>query len=174
MMWCCTYLAALLPAVGEPKRAIEQGRRALTILEDSRQGSQGEAVHCAELSRACLAGGDVEGACQAAERGADVGRKIGARFYESRAQLALAAALLARDGFDAVQAARTALDRCGKLLLETGATSWQPFLHEGRAELARVEGDEASRERELREAHRRYTEMGATENAQRLARELGL
>jgi hypothetical protein len=38
----------------------------------------------------------------------------------------------------------------------------------------RVLGKDSARERELREAHRLYTEMGATGHAQRLARELEL
>ena len=57
---------------------------------------------------------------------------------------------------------------------ETGARGYQPFVHEERAELARAQGDETTRERELREAHRLYTEMAATGHAQRLARELDL
>ena len=48
-----------------------------------------------------------------------------------------------------------------------------PFLsEEKRAELARVLGDEALRERELREARRLHTEMGATRHAERVSREL--
>ncbi len=43
-----------------------------------------------------------------------------------------------------------------------------------RAKLARLVGDEAGRERHLREAHRLYTEMGATGHAERVAKELGL
>ena len=49
-----------------------------------------------------------------------------------------------------------------------------PQVHEERAELARLRGDDATRERELREAHRLYTEMGATGHAERLAQKLGL
>ncbi len=41
-----------------------------------------------------------------------------------------------------------------------------------RSERAHARGDAASRERHLREAHRLYTEMGATGHAERLAREL--
>ena len=41
-------------------------------------------------------------------------------------------------------------------------------------ELARLRGDEAARERALRNAHRLYTEMGATGHAERLAKELDL
>ncbi len=41
--------------------------------------------------------------------------------------------------------------------------------------LIKTEGlDEAGRERELREAHRLFTEIGATGHAERLAKELGL
>ncbi len=54
----------------------------------------------------------------------------------------------------------------------SGARSSLPLIGVERAELARLVGDEASRERELREAHRLFTEIGATGHAERLAREL--
>jgi len=41
--------------------------------------------------------------------------------------------------------------------------------HEISAELAHLRGDEATRERELREAHRLFVEMGATGHAERIA-----
>ncbi len=44
-------------------------------------------------------------------------------------------------------------------------------LHE-RAQLAALLGDDACCERELHEAHRLYTEMGATGHAERVGREL--
>jgi hypothetical protein len=43
---------------------------------------------------------------------------------------------------------------------------------ERRARLAALLGSDAAQERRLREAHRFYTEMGATGHAERLAREL--
>jgi hypothetical protein len=46
------------------------------------------------------------------------------------------------------------------------------FLHVERAELARLVGDEAARERELREAHRLFTEIGAPIRAEQVAKEL--
>ncbi|NIV76394.1 MAG: hypothetical protein GWN37_16630 [Gammaproteobacteria bacterium] len=49
-----------------------------------------------------------------------------------------------------------------------------PLLHEARADLAAAEHDSTSRERELREAHRLFLEMGATGRAHRFAQELGL
>ncbi len=42
------------------------------------------------------------------------------------------------------------------------------------AELARLRGDDAARERALRDAHRSFTEIGATGHAERMAKELGL
>ena len=56
----------------------------------------------------------------------------------------------------------------------SGAKSYEPFLHVERAELARLTGDEATRQRELGEAHRQFTEMGATARAEQMAKELGL
>ena len=54
----------------------------------------------------------------------------------------------------------------------SGAKSYEPFLHVERAELARLTGDEASRERALHEAHRLFTEIGAPIRAGEVAREL--
>ncbi len=54
-----------------------------------------------------------------------------------------------------------------------GARSFEPFIHEQRARLKRAAGDEPGARRELREAHRLYTEMGATGHAERVERELG-
>jgi hypothetical protein len=54
----------------------------------------------------------------------------------------------------------------------SGAKSYEPFLHVERAELARLAGDEARRRRELREAHRLFTKMGAPIRAAEVAREL--
>jgi hypothetical protein len=43
----------------------------------------------------------------------------------------------------------------------SGAKSYEPFLHVEHAELARLVGDEVARQRELREAHRLFLEIGA-------------
>ncbi len=51
---------------------------------------------------------------------------------------------------------------------------YRPQVCEQRAELARLRGDEAAGTRELREAHRLFTEIGATGHAERIAKELGL
>ncbi len=66
------------------------------------------------------------------------------------------------------------LDRALELVEETNGRSIEPQLLEERARLARLLEDAAACDRELREAHRLYTEMGATGHAKRLAEELGL
>jgi hypothetical protein len=54
----------------------------------------------------------------------------------------------------------------------SGAKSYEPFLHVERAELARLTGDETNRQRELRDAHRLFIEIGATIRAAAIAKEL--
>ena len=49
---------------------------------------------------------------------------------------------------------------------------YAPAVHVERAALAGLRGDEPERLCHLREAHRLYTEMGATGHAERVAREL--
>jgi hypothetical protein len=55
----------------------------------------------------------------------------------------------------------------------SGATSYEPFPHVERAEQARLGGDDVARERELREAHRLFAEIGAPIRAAEVAKELG-
>jgi class 3 adenylate cyclase len=87
-------------------------------------------------------------------------------------RLEAAEVLLAADGAPAEQTALRELQTASELIEETGAECYRPELHELRAELARALGDEAGRERELRESHRLYSEVGATGHARRLADEL--
>jgi hypothetical protein len=56
----------------------------------------------------------------------------------------------------------------------TGAKSYKPFLRIERAELARLAHDEATRQRELREAHRLFREIGAPIRAAEVTKELAL
>jgi hypothetical protein len=66
----------------------------------------------------------------------------------------------------------TSLAQAEAVISQTGALVFAPQIHEARAEIARLLGDEAEGERQLREAHRLYSEMGATGHADRLTREL--
>ncbi len=77
------------------------------------------------------------------------------------------------DGERARSEVESALDRAAALARHTGAGSFEPFVHEERSRLAAVVGDTSAAKRELAEARRLFTEMGATGHAERLARELG-
>ena len=55
-----------------------------------------------------------------------------------------------------------------------GARFLLPRIDLETAELARLRGDDAARERALRKAHRSFSEIGATGHAERMAKDLGL
>src|SRR5438128_604478 len=80
--------------------------------------------------------------------------------------------LFAWTGEDTAEARVAALERALGAVRETGAKAFEPLVHVERAELASQSGDAEGRERELREAHRLFTAMGAAGHAARLAREL--
>jgi hypothetical protein len=85
------------------------------------------------------------------------------------AHLALARVLLASAGAAARAEIEAALARALELARETGAKAFEPLVHVEFAELARQGGEEEQRERALREAHRLFTDIGATGHAERLA-----
>jgi hypothetical protein len=96
----------------------------------------------------------------------------GTRFYEFSAQLTRIRALRESQGVDATREIETALAEAEAWLEMSGAKSYEPFLHVERAEFARLTGDEPTRERELREAHRLFLEIGAPIRAEQVAKEL--
>jgi hypothetical protein len=98
--------------------------------------------------------------------------KRGAKLDEPHARIVLARVLMQSDGPAARSAIEAELDRAEALIGESGARALAPLVLEERARLARLLGDEPCRERELREAHRLFAEMGATGHAERLAQEL--
>ena len=77
-------------------------------------------------------------------------------------------------GIEAARDVEATLAEADAWLEMSGAKSYQPFLHVERAELARLAGDVASREHELREAHRLFLQIGAPIRAAEVAKELGL
>jgi tetratricopeptide (TPR) repeat protein len=123
------------------------------------------------LAEVYAALGDHERARETATDAVRIARETGQ--FELPPELARARVLRCADGLAAEEAIRAALDRALELIEASGARVYRPEVHEEHAELARLRGDEAARTRELRDAHRLYTEMGATGHAERLARELG-
>jgi len=101
-------------------------------------------------------------------------RVRGSRLWEFSALLTQSRALRELHGAQATKEIEAALTEAAAWLEMSGAKSYEPFVHVERAELARLTGDEASRERELNEAHRLFTEIGAPIRAAAVAKELGL
>jgi hypothetical protein len=75
-------------------------------------------------------------------------------------------------GVEATREIEATLAEAEAWLEMSGAKSYEPFLHVERAELARLSGDEAAYQRELREAHRQFLEIGAPIRAAEVARQL--
>ena len=96
--------------------------------------------------------------------------RLGTLGYELCASVAKSRILLAL-GEDGEEIEAT-LSRASELIAETGGRSYEPQVRELRARLAQARGDATTAGRELREAHRLYTEIGATAHAERLARVL--
>jgi tetratricopeptide (TPR) repeat protein len=126
------------------------------------------------MARAWLGRGDEHRARSAAEEAIAATGRSGARLMETEAQISLAQVLLQSEGASARREVERALSRARALAEEIGYRLAFPRIHIERATLMLALGDEAAHQRELREAHRLFTEMGATGHAERLARELGL
>jgi tetratricopeptide (TPR) repeat protein len=125
-----------------------------------------------DLAQIHLARGDAQAARSAVDEALALARRFDSKMEELPAQLVLARTLVLSASQEDRADIDVVLERVALLIRETAATVFQPDLHEVRAEAARRFGDAASAERELREAHRLYAEMGATGHAERVAREL--
>ena len=155
----------------------EEWNRATDLLEEAaerttRLASQRTMI-LAPLALCLLRGGAPTRALAAAENAVEGPREMGARLAEVDGHLALAQVLIETQGVKARERIDAAIARAAELADETGAVIRVPRIHLARAALAGILGDERGRERELREAHRLYVEMGATGHADRLRPQLG-
>ena len=99
--------------------------------------------------------------------------KHATRVSEIRCRVVQARVQLAAEDPAALADVDVILKAALQLIERIGARGEEPFVRLELAELARRRGDEAAAQCELREAHRLFTEMGATGHAERLAKELG-
>ena len=148
--------------------ALEVAGRLRSIVEETQIGLELESLVLMGFSEAHLGRGDVAAAREAAEKAVGLTRSHGLRLIELWAVTGLAQVALA-EGESSAAEAEALLDRLEQLIEETGGTSSKPRLSEGRAELARIRGDDGACEQHLHEAHRLYTEMGARGHAERVA-----
>jgi class 3 adenylate cyclase/tetratricopeptide (TPR) repeat protein len=149
--------------------ALEQGLR---IASETRAGLAYEGLMLALLARAYLELGENGRARETVDEAIAVARRRGTRFYECVAHITRAHVLLQTEGAQASGEIEAALKEAQALVEETGGRSQEPFIHEALAELARLIGNQATCQRERREAHRLFVALGATGHAERLVREL--
>lgn len=157
---------------GEWRRAIEALERSVAISRERSTGVEGEAWRLALLGESYLGLGDVERARRLVEEGLEIAQARAQPLYEINASLTLARVLLGSTAPAARAQIEAALARALELARDRGAKAFEPLVHVELAELARRSGDEEGSERELREAHRLFTEIGASGQAERLAAEL--
>jgi tetratricopeptide (TPR) repeat protein len=164
--WVMVGLAAVMQEDWE--QAVDAIEHAQAISRERRAAADAEGWYFAILGEAHLNLGD-------ARRAVELCREAVALFAsreqstELVANVTLARVLLAAQGLAARVEIEAALTRADELLQANGAAGAEPTIHVERAELARQKGDAAEYERELREAHRLFTQIGATGHAERLA-----
>ena len=166
----CLGLALLLEEYWHEAKGVLEN--ALTLRREANAHGITECLTLVLLARAQAARGAGPVARATAEKAVATAHELKTVAFEIEAQLGLAHVLLAEGDADVRAAIESALDRAVECVEITGARSYLPQIGVERAKLARLVGDEAGRERELREAHRLFTEIGATGHAERLAREL--
>jgi tetratricopeptide (TPR) repeat protein len=150
--------------------------RALASVRERRIQLSVEAPLQQLLAEAHLGLGQYESAKAECGEAIALARRQGTPLYECDAQLVLAGSLLRESGSHSEAAGEigAALNRVEELIDQMGAESRRPRLEELRAEHALARGNTDGRDRHLREAHRLFTEMGATGHAERIANELTL
>jgi tetratricopeptide (TPR) repeat protein len=157
---------------GEWGRAIEALERSQAIVRESRTAVERDALRATLLGESYLGLGRAERARALVQEGLEIARAQGNVPDEMYAHLALARVLLGSAGTAARAEIEAALARTLELARHTGAKAYEPLVHVELAELARQSGQEDECQRELHEAHRLFTEIGATGHAERLASEL--
>jgi tetratricopeptide (TPR) repeat protein len=158
---------------GQWRSAVDALERSAAIAREGRSLSF-DALRLALLGESYLGLGDPERARALVTKGVETARAQGNVVSETHATLSLARVLLGSAGIAAREQIEAALARALQLVRETGARVHEPLVHVELAELARQSGQEEERQRELCEAHRLFTEIGASGQAERLAGELAM
>ncbi len=150
---------------GKWNEAVAAFDRCLELMRNHHTGLFVQALTLDRLAEALLGAGDTERARAVVDEAIAMAEKRGALGWGYRGPATKARVLLRSSGAavrseveGSLAAAQTQVDRSGERI-------HQPHIHLARGELAAVLGDAAGRARELGEAHRLFTEMGATARA---------
>jgi len=154
---------------GEWQEAARLFEETIALANEHRTWLEWEGHDLASLAHAYVEIGEPERAKATAERAIVLVRERGSKIQELENVVALARAEVALGHDDAPG---PLLARAEALITEMRAVAFRPHLAEIRAERARRHGDHAGWRAQLAEAHRLFTEMGATGHAARVARTL--
>jgi tetratricopeptide (TPR) repeat protein len=168
------YLGDALRLEQRYQEAVEAYEKALGLIRTNRVGVTWELEILSGQAGAFSALGEHGKAMAQVRSAVEESVRGGNGYAEGIARLTLARVLLAAGDPDLHEEVEKAVGRAEALCQETGMRVHLPPLLEVRAALAQRRGNPQEARRNLREAHRLYTEMGATGHAKRLAGELGL
>jgi class 3 adenylate cyclase/tetratricopeptide (TPR) repeat protein len=153
--------------------AITALERCLEIIRESHMGFEVESGATVVMAEAYAHVGEPERAVQLAEKGIARARQLRNGLLSWMLML-LARVLLQTKGLASLEAIEEALEEASRLAGIAAFKELEPLICVERAEIAQLTGDEATREHELREAHRLFTEIGAPIRAAEVAKKLGL
>jgi class 3 adenylate cyclase/tetratricopeptide (TPR) repeat protein len=163
--WAWCWLGLAERGRGEWRRAIEALDRSVSLSRERRTAVEGQSLRLAVLGE-CYAGlGDLEHARALGSEAVEVARTQGHVIWEGYAHLALGRILLAAGDLDG---AVPALSRALRLARRSRTRIFEPAIHVELAAVARAAGDVDRSERELLDARRLFTEVGAPRQAERL------
>jgi tetratricopeptide (TPR) repeat protein len=151
---------------GEWREAVRLFEEGIALANEQRVYLEGEGQDLASLAHAYVEIGEPERAKETAERAIARVRERGSKIRELQNLVALARAEVALGHNDA---ADPLLRHAEALIAAMGALAFRPHLAEICAQRARRRGDEAEWRTELAEAHRLFTETGASGHAERVA-----
>jgi tetratricopeptide (TPR) repeat protein len=171
-IWAWTFFGVAELSQERWEEAIEALERSLALSKEHRTSVEGTSLRLFWLAEAYLGLGKAGLAGELVREGLEISHAGGLVADEAWGHMIQARVLLAPAGEAAAEEIEEALTRSSELGrgIEFGALV--PLVHAELAELARLRGDEDERERELREAHHLFAEIGATGHAERLAGEL--
>ena len=170
--WSWVWVGRAAALAGEWQQALEAVERSAVITREHRAAVEAESWRLIVLGKAHYGLGDAARSVALLREALALAREREMPWSEGVANVVLARGLLDADGLGAREDIEAALARADEIVRAKGALSLQPTIHVERAELARQNGDAAEHERELREAHRLFTQVGAVGHAERVAGEM--
>jgi adenylate cyclase len=171
-MHAYAQLAGAYIRCGSYAEAVTSAERSCAIARETHAAFEIEPLALGYLAEAYAHTAEPERALRTAEQAVAAARQR-APGMEPFAQGALVRVLLRTKGPLAIDAIARALEEVSRLVRRMGLKFYEPFSCLYRAELAQLTGEAAARERELRDAHRLFTEVGAPIRAAEVAKELG-